>query len=101
MFNMKKCLLTFGALLWMASWSLAQTARVQVIHNAPNPTVDVYVNGVLAIDNFAFRTARPFLDLPAGLPLSIEGRMLQVDGIRFVVWTALVAAPRPPADLPP
>jgi len=71
MFNMKQGFLTLAAMLCTAALSLAQTARVQVIHNAPNPTVDVYVNGLLAIDNFAFRTARPFLDLPAGLPLSI------------------------------
>ena len=69
--NMKQFTLTLCALLLGAAFAAAQTARVQVIHNAPNPTVDVYVNGALAIDNFAFRTARPFLDLPAGLPLSI------------------------------
>ncbi len=68
---MRQFTLTLCALLFGAAFAAAQTARVQIIHNAPNPTVDVYVNGVLAIDNFAFRTARPFLDLPAGLPLSI------------------------------
>jgi 5,10-methylene-tetrahydrofolate dehydrogenase/methenyl tetrahydrofolate cyclohydrolase len=51
--------------------SFAQSARVQIVHNSPDPTVDVYVNGLLALDDFAFRTATPFLDLPAGLPLSI------------------------------
>jgi len=34
--------------------------------------VDVYINDVLALDNFAFRTATPFLDLPAGVPVSID-----------------------------
>ena len=33
--------------------------------------VDVYVNGTLARDNFAFRTATPFIDLPAGVTLNI------------------------------
>ncbi len=48
-----------------------QLARLQVIHNAPSPTVDVYVNDVLLVDNFAFRTATPFIDVPAGEELEI------------------------------
>ncbi|MBL0103834.1 MAG: DUF4397 domain-containing protein [Bacteroidetes bacterium] len=50
------------------------TARLQVIHNAADPaadTVDVYVNGSLLLDNFAFRTATPFVDVPAGTLLNI------------------------------
>ena len=49
-------------------------ARLQVIHNAADPgaaLVDVYVDGALAIPGFAFRTATPFLDLPAGVPVNI------------------------------
>jgi hypothetical protein len=52
----------------------AQTARLQVIHNAADPaaaSVDVYVNGNLTLDNFAFRTATPYIDVPAGVQLSI------------------------------
>ncbi len=52
----------------------AQTAELQVIHNAADPAaqqVDVYVNGTLALDNFAFREATPFLTLPAGTLLNI------------------------------
>ncbi|MBM6497862.1 DUF4397 domain-containing protein, partial [Flavobacterium macrobrachii] len=33
---------------------------------------DVYVNGTLTLDNFAFRTATPFIDVPAGVALSID-----------------------------
>ena len=50
----------------------AQTARVQVIHNSPDAladSVDIYVNGTLTLDNFAFRTATPFLSLPSGVPI--------------------------------
>ncbi len=49
-------------------------ARLQVIHNAADPaasTVDVYVNGNLLLDNFAFRTATPYVDVPAGVLLNI------------------------------
>jgi hypothetical protein len=50
------------------------TARLQVIHNAADPaanTVDVYLGGTLLLNNFAFRTATPFIDAPAGTPIVI------------------------------
>jgi hypothetical protein len=49
-------------------------ARLQVIHNAADPiasSVDVYLNGTLALDNFGFRTATPFIDIPAGVVINI------------------------------
>ena len=39
-------------------------SQVQVIHNSPAPTVDVYANGNLLLNDFEFRTATPFVDLP-------------------------------------
>lgn len=62
------------ALLAMATGSHAQTARVQVIHNAADPaadSVDIYLNGTRLLDNFAFRAATPFIDAPAGIPITI------------------------------
>ena len=50
------------------------TARLQVIHNAADPgaaSVDVYVNGARLLDDFAFRTATPYIDVPAGVELNI------------------------------
>ncbi len=57
--------------------AVANEARLQVVHNAPDPaaaTVDVYVNGVLPapLDDLAFRSATSFLTVPAGQPLTIE-----------------------------
>ena len=52
----------------------AQTARVQVIHNSADAaaaTVDVYVGNTLLLDNFAFRTASPFIDAPAGVSFTV------------------------------
>jgi hypothetical protein len=52
----------------------AQTARLQVIHNAADPaadSVDVYLNGTLLLDNFAFRAATEFIDAPADTVISI------------------------------
>ncbi|MBK7256365.1 MAG: DUF4397 domain-containing protein [Ignavibacteriae bacterium] len=61
-------------MLAMTTTSSAQTARIQVIHNAADPaadSVDIYVNGTKALDNFAFRAASPFLTVPAGTPVTI------------------------------
>lgn len=52
----------------------SKSARVQIIHNSPDiaaAEVDVYVDGELAIDNFLFRTATPFIDLPADIEINI------------------------------
>jgi hypothetical protein len=45
------------------------TARVQVVHNSADAAasvVDVWLNDQLLLDDFAFRTASPFVDAPAG-----------------------------------
>lgn len=72
---------TLGRLLTVASFGVAaavqaQNARVQVIHNcadAAAEVVDVYVNGGASpfIDDFTFRTATSFTDVPAGVDLTI------------------------------
>lgn len=56
----------------------AQTARVQAIHNSADAAasvVDVYITtsmgSALLIDDFAFRTASPFIDAPAGSPITL------------------------------
>jgi len=72
---MKPKFLTLIAAVLIGFGSIyAQTARLQAIHNAADPaaaTVDVYVNGALFIDDFDFREATPFVDVPAGAALSI------------------------------
>lgn len=49
-------------------------ANVQVIHNCADPaaaSVDVYINGALSLNNFAFRSATNFLSVPSGVPINI------------------------------
>ena len=48
------------------------TARVQVVHNCANaPAVDIFVNGVKAVPGLGFRKATPFVNLNAGIPLTV------------------------------
>jgi Ca2+-binding RTX toxin-like protein len=50
-------------------------AFLQVIHNSPYTAaavVDVYVNDELLLNDFAFRTATGFVDVPAGVDLKID-----------------------------
>jgi len=52
----------------------AQTARLQVIHNSADAAaavVDVYVGNALLLDDFAFRTASPFIDAPAEVTFTV------------------------------
>ena len=53
---------------------VAPTARVQVIHNSADAAaaeVDVWLNNQLLLDDFAFRTASPFIDAPAGVDFDV------------------------------
>jgi hypothetical protein len=50
-------------------------ALVQIIHNSADPAaalVDIYVNGNLAIEDFAFRSSTPYIALPSGVLLKID-----------------------------
>ncbi|MDG1346006.1 MAG: DUF4397 domain-containing protein [Crocinitomicaceae bacterium] len=72
---MKQIKLLVGALsLLLSANAVAQTARVQVIHNSADAaasTVDIWLNSTLLIDDFTFRTASPFIDAPAGTQITI------------------------------
>ncbi len=65
---------TGGGFIALPAAALPDPARVQVIHNSADAAaaeVDVYLNGSLLLDDFAFRTATPFVDLPSGVDLSV------------------------------
>ncbi|KAF2519277.1 DUF4397 domain-containing protein [Flavobacterium salilacus subsp. salilacus] len=95
---MKK--LTLPLLLFLFSLTLpvyAQTARVKVIHNSPDlaaEEVDVYLNGGILLDNFAFRTATQFIDAPAGTPITLvvaPGTSSSADDDLYTLTTTLTA----------
>ncbi len=68
---MKSKLFLSLVLAMLTTLTFAQTAKIQIIHNSPTPTVDIYVNGTKLLDNFAFRTATPYIDVPAGVTLNV------------------------------
>jgi len=70
----KIALSLLAVLVFFTSFVNAQTARVQIIHNSADAaaaSVDVWLNDTKLIENFAFRTATPFIDAPAGVLLNI------------------------------
>jgi Domain of unknown function (DUF4397)/Secretion system C-terminal sorting domain/Beta-propeller repeat len=95
------------------------TAFIQVIHNSPDPavtTVDVYLNGDILLDNFAFRTATPFVGVDATNLITIavapssstsvadaiavfDSIALVKDTRYIVVANGLVSAPSPAFNL--
>lgn len=48
------------------------TARVQFIHAADSETVQLLANGQSLRDRFAYKTATPYMDVPAGMPVDIQ-----------------------------
>lgn len=70
---MKKQLLPLFAIAFAGS-AFAQTANLQVIHNSAEPaadTVDIYANGSLLFNDVAFRTAKPYTSVAAGVDIEI------------------------------
>jgi hypothetical protein len=83
---MKLIIRLFAAVMLLPLFTFAQgTARVQVIHNSPTPTVDIYANGAKLLDNFAFRTATPYIDVPAGVVINLGVGLASSTGVRDTV----------------
>ncbi|MEJ2593903.1 MAG: DUF4397 domain-containing protein [bacterium] len=88
-FGLWAALPTGGALVDLPEFE-AGTARVQVIHNSADAaaaSVDVWINDVLALDNFAFRTATPFIDLPSGININIAIKGPDSENAEDPIWS--------------
>ncbi len=66
---MKTYTTLFTAIMMFVGIStFAQTARVQAIHNCPDPaasTVDIWLNNDILLDNFSYKDASAYIDAPA------------------------------------
>lgn len=79
---------TGGALI-----PLEEVARVQVIHNSADAaadSVDVYLNGTLLLNNFAFRTASPFVNAPVGVPVTLGVAPKTSTSVTDTIYSATV-----------
>lgn len=71
---MKKLYSTLLVALGLAATSQAQNARIQVIHNSPDPaaaSVDIWANNDPLFQDVAFRTNTDFVTVPAGVNIDI------------------------------
>ena len=85
------------------------TSSVQIIHNSASPTVDIYVDGALAVEDFEYRTATQILELPTSFTVGIapaDGDViaefsfdLAEGGSYVVVATGLLGNETTPFDL--
>lgn len=65
-------------------------ALLQVIHNSPYAAaaeVDVYINGTPLLDDFAFRTATPFVSVPSGTDLLVQVAPGSSDGPEDAIFS--------------
>jgi len=75
--NIFKIMFFFALILFVSTNNTAYsqaTARVQIIHNvadAAAASVDVWLNDTKLLENFAFRTATPFINAPAGVEFTV------------------------------
>lgn len=76
----------------------SQTARVQLVHNVPVAAagvVDLYLDGERRIDNFGFRKATAFADMPAGQSLNFGIAPATSKDAKEIFATISVPALRP------
>ena len=67
-----KSLLTYCLLLICSFSARSQITRVQFINNCPEvtlPSLDIYIDGVLTVNDLFFRHSHAYIDLPAGVPV--------------------------------
>ncbi len=92
-----------------AAESALTSAKVQIVHNSPYPTVDIYVDGAMALEGVAYRASTGLLDLPLDAEVGIAPTgddviatfpfQLEDDGTYVVMATGIVGDEDYPFDL--
>ncbi|AWH86443.1 hypothetical protein HYN59_15600 [Flavobacterium album] len=70
---MKKITFLVAAAILLVSQNALSQAKIQAVHNSPDAAlshIDIYMGDIRIIDDMGFREATPFLELPAGIPLT-------------------------------
>ena len=87
----------------------AQTANVQIVHNSPYPTVDIYVDETLALEGVPYRASTGLIGLPTSTTVGIAPAggdviasfpfTLEENGNYVVVASGIVGDEAHPFDL--
>ncbi|MEL1242741.1 T9SS type A sorting domain-containing protein [Flavobacterium sp. DGU11] len=70
---MKKITFLVAAAILLVSPNAFSQAKLQAVHNSPDAAlthIDIYMGDIRIIDDMGFREATPFLEIPAGIPLT-------------------------------
>ncbi len=96
-------------IIFCTAFLFSQTAQVQIIHNSPYPTVDIYVDGTVALTEVEYRACTGLLDLPVNTTVGIAPTggdviaefpfELATDGSYVVTASGIVANEDTPFDL--
>jgi hypothetical protein len=97
------------ATIFCTTFLIAQTAQVQIIHNSPYPTVDIYVDGSIALTEVGYRACTGLVDLPVNTTVGIAPTggdviaefpfELATDGSYVVTASGIVGNDDTPFDL--
>ena len=68
-------------------FELSALAQVQVIHNAPSPSVDVYQDDELILEDVAFRTATGYLDFFSSEDFTLSVAPAGSDSVDDAIFT--------------
>ena len=70
-----KIKLLASLIIGATAFSHAQTARVQAIHNCPDPAaavVDIWIDNTKLIDDMAYKDASAYINAPTGTPFRLS-----------------------------
>ena len=69
----------------ITSLVFAQTAQVQIVHNSPSSSVDIYVDGVVAFEDVPHRASTGVVDLPISTEVGIGPAAVSVSATEKLI----------------